>query len=352
MNETNLTPRQKVILNLVNQSRGISREEIQEKINKSYKISKPTIIRDLIILIEKKLVSSQGKSKNTKYFSHQKNPLLRPFDLNQYFSIDPDNRSGAKISFDFGIFDDLKGLFSITEVEEVRRVQKSFTRQAEKISPDILKRELERFTIELSWKSSKIEGNTYTLLETESLIKESIEAEGKSHEEAIMILNHKAAFEQILKNRVKFKKITASEINQLHNVLIKDLHVTPGIRSNAVGITGTVYRPPDNKFQIEEAMEKLVDSLNKNESALEKALVANSMISYIQPYSDGNKRTGRMLTNAILLACDYYPLSYRSVNEDEFKKALILFYEQGSIFYLKRIFLEQLIFAYNTYFKL
>ena len=98
-------------------------------------------------------------------------------------------------------------------------------------------------------------------------------------------------------------------------------------------------------------MEKLIDVLNKNSSTLEKALIANSMISYIQPYSDGNKRTGRMLTNAILLAHDCFPLSYRSVDEDDYKKALILFYEQGSIYHLKRLFIEQLLFAFDTYFK-
>lgn len=351
MNETNLTPRQKSLLNLINEAAGLARDEIQEKLKTAYAVSKPTIIRDLSRLIEQKLVRPQGKGKNLKYLPFQENPLLKPFDLDQYFLTEPDRRLSAKRNFDFGIFDNLNDLFSVTEREEIRQIQKSFTEETQKLSPDILRRELERFVIELAWKSSKIEGNTYTLLETESLIKESRAAEGKSRSEAVMILNHKAAFEQILKSRALFKNITASEIHQLHNVLVKNLGITTGIRMNAVGITGTAYTPPDNKFQIAEALEKLVVLLNKNESVLEKALIANAMIAYIQPYADGNKRTGRMLSNAILLANDYYPLSYRSVNEDEFKKALIIFYEQGSIFTLKRIFLEQLIFAYGTYFK-
>ena len=98
-------------------------------------------------------------------------------------------------------------------------------------------------------------------------------------------------------------------------------------------------------------MQKLLKFINKNKEPLEKALIANTMISYIQPYSDGNKRTGRMLTNGILLAHDYYPLSYRSIDEQEFKKALILFYEQESIYHLKRLFIEQLVFAYKNYFR-
>ncbi|MDP2693180.1 MAG: Fic family protein, partial [bacterium] len=75
------------------------------------------------------------------------------------------------------------------------------------------------------------------------------------------------------------------------------------------------------------------------------------MIPYIQPYTDGNKRTARMLTNAILLAYDFCPLSYRSVNEEEFKKSLILFYEQESICEIKRLFIEQVKFANETYFR-
>jgi Fic family protein len=133
--------------------------------------------------------------------------------------------------------------------------------------------------------------------------------------------------------------------------LVKDLSISPGIREQAVGITGTVYKPLDNRWQVHEALEKLAEAINKSEYPLEKALVANAMISYIQPFSDGNKRTGRMLANAILLAHDFFPLSYRSVDEEIYKKALILFYEQMSIYHLKEIFLSQYRFALDTYFR-
>ncbi len=118
-----------------------------------------------------------------------------------------------------------------------------------------------------------------------------------------------------------------------------------------MGITGTIYQPLDNQFQIQEAMKKLIKVVNKIKNPLEKSLIVNAMIPYIQPFADGNKRTGRMLGNAILLAGDYYPLSYRSVDEDEFKKALILFYEQNSIFHLKKLLTEQLLFVFKTYFR-
>jgi Fic family protein len=95
----------------------------------------------------------------------------------------------------------------------------------------------------------------------------------------------------------------------------------------------------------------MVNVINNSKNIFEKALIAHFMISYVQPYADGNKRTSRMLTNAIFLAHDLYPLSYRSVNEDDFKKALILFYEQGSIYEIKKLFIEQIKFANETYFR-
>lgn len=351
MNETILTPRQKYILNYVNQSEGLLREEIQDKIQEIYSSSKPTLIRDLNILLKYGLIKSEGKARATKYLSKTLNPLLRKFDLERYFADDPDNRVGAKKSFDFKIFENLHDLFSQDETEVVKKSCRSFRQQTVKLSPDLLKRELERFVIELSWKSSKIEGNTYTLLETESLIKEQKEAAGKTKDEAIMILNHKATFEEILKNKDGFKNISISEINQLHNILIKNLSISSDIRKQAVGITGTTYQPLDNEYQIREVFEKTITIINKLKNPLEKALIAQFMIAYIQPYADGNKRTARMLTNAILLAHDLYPLSYRSVDEDGFKKALILFYEQGSIWEIKRLFIEQVRFANATYFR-
>lgn len=350
MDETIMTPRQQFVLNLINRFNGLSREAIQENAKNLYPVSKPTLIRDLKHLLEQKLIATKGKAKNIKYYPYQQNPLLRQFDLDRYFLDEPDKRLGAKKSFDFNIFTHLNSLFTPAELHLLEKVSFSFEKTTAKLEPDILRRELERFTIELSWKSSKIEGDTYTLLETESLIKEHKQAKGKTKDEALMILNHKSAFEAMLKNKDDFKTLSIAIISQMHNILVKSLSISPGIRKQAVGITGTVYRPLDNEFQIKEAFEKTIGIINKAGNPFEKALIAHVMIPYLQPYSDGNKRTGRMLTNAILLAWDLYPLSYRSVDEEQFKKALILFYEQESIFHIKRLFIEQTKFANENYF--
>jgi Fic family protein len=350
MSETQLSPRQSFILNIVNGENGIGRIEIEKQVSRLYSASKPTISRDLALLVKKKMVKVKGRSVSTVYLPFEKNPLLNYLDLEQYFSLEPDQRSGAKKRFDFSVFSHLKGLFGKEEIAALEQKNRGFEEATSKLDQSICQRELERFVIELSWKSSKIEGNTYSLLETETLIKESIEASGHSKAEAIMILNHKKAFESILMGRKDYVHIGLSKILELHASLVKDLSITLGLREQPVGITGTVYKPLDNKWQISEALEKLSLVINKTKFPLEKALIASTMISYIQPFSDGNKRTARMIANAILLAHDFFPLSYRSVEEDTYKKALILFYEKGSIHHLKHIFIDQYQFALDTYF--
>ena len=126
--------------------------------------------------------------------------------------------------------------------------------------------------------------------------------------------------------------------------------IKSGIRESGVGITGTKYIPLDNKWQIEEALSDLIKHAKRIKKVAEKALIFLAMISYVQPFVDGNKRTSRMVSNAILLANGYFPLSYRSVDEIEYKKAMILLYEQNNISYLKKIFIEQQQFAIERYF--
>lgn len=154
--ETNITPRQRFILNLINQSNGFLREEIQGKVEVLYKVSKPTLLRDLNKLLITKFIRVEGKGKSTKYFPFSKNPLLKPFDLNQYFQLGPDERKGVRKTFDFDIFKNLKDLFNTIESKEIEKAKKSFTKQTQKLNSDVLKRELERFVIELSWKPQEL----------------------------------------------------------------------------------------------------------------------------------------------------------------------------------------------------
>ena len=76
------------------------------------------------------------------------------------------------------------------------------------------------------------------------------------------------------------------------------------------------------------------------------------LLSYIHAFNDGNKRTARIISNAILMENGYFPLSYRSVKASEYKKAMLLFYEQNNITEFKKIFMNQYEYAVNKYFNL
>jgi len=204
--------------------------------------------------------------------------------------------------------------------------------------------------IDLSWKSSQIEGNTYTLLETERLLREKETASGKTKEEAVMLLNHKDALDFIIEHDDYLNPLTVSKIEDIHSILTKELAVERNIRKRRVGISGTNYKPLDNEFQIMEALRNTCDVINEKEIVFEKALLALVLISYIQPFMDGNKRTARIISNAVLMNHQYCPISFRTVDSIDYKKAMLLFYEQNNISSFKEIFINQFEFAVKTYF--
>jgi len=140
-------------------------------------------------------------------------------------------------------------------------------------------------------------------------------------------------------------------LEEIHALLIKDLGVGKNIRSRTVGITGTAYKPLDNAHQIKEYIENMCRLINNKDNGFEKALLAVALISYIQPFEDGNKRTARMISNAILLNYDSCPLSYRSVDALDYKKAMLLFYEQNNLSAFKEIFIQQNEFSVKNYFQ-
>jgi len=141
------------------------------------------------------------------------------------------------------------------------------------------------------------------------------------------------------------------KIENIHSLIVENMGVKKNIREGLVGITGTKYRPLDNEFQIKEVLEKMILVMNKKEiHPLVKSLVSILLISYIQPFEDGNKRTARLFSNAILLANNYCPLSYRSIDENDYKKATLLFYEQNSARFFKELFIQQFEFSLNNYF--
>ena len=338
------------ILNFILQNKECTSKEIHEGI--SISLSFATVKRILLNLASENLISKVGQGKATKYIISPTFELLKPVDIDEYYKKEIDERI-IKENFNLNLISKTlsnTGLFTENEIAKLTELQKIYENNLSQLSEFEYKKELERLAIDLSWKSSQIEGNTYSLLETERLLKEKETASGKTKEEATMLLNHKDAIDFIIENPDYLIPLTGSKIEDIHSILIKELAIDRNIRKRRVGISGTNYRPLDNEFQIRESLINMCDLVNRKNNVFEKALLTLVLISYIQPFVDGNKRTARIVSNAILMNNKYCPISFRTVDSVEYKKAMLLFYEQNNISVFKEIFINQFEFAVNTYF--
>lgn len=316
----------------------------------SLKIGTTTIKRYLQDLILEELVIPTGKNKARKYSISLSYDILRRIDIDDYFSKEIDDRVIQNTYNQQLIKESLHkvALFTHQEIETLNNQLQLFKSNTSKLTLEEYSSEMERLAIDLSWKSSQIEGNTYTLLETELLLKEKQTASGRTKDEATMLLNHKEALDFILLQPNYINPLSVSRIEDIHSLLVKDLNISRNIRNGRVGISGTNYKPLDNAFQIREALEDMCELINSKGNVFEKALLALVLISYIQPFSDGNKRTARIISNAILINNQYCPISFRTVGSMETNEAMLVFYEQSNINPFKRLFMNQFEFAVNT----
>lgn len=297
-------------------------------------------------------VETVGRGPATKYRLTPQAHVTMPLDLATYFNKDIDERV-VQESFNFDLIREVLPkveIFTKEELEVLNAAQKEFKKNTEGMTDLEYRKEMERLGVDLSWKSSQIEGNTYSLLETERLLKDKQTASGKTKDEAIMLLNHKDALDFVLDVPDYLKELSVHRIEDIHSILTKELEVDRNIRHRRVGITGTNYRPLDNEFQIREALEDTCTLVNGKDNVFEKALLTLVLLSYIQAFVDGNKRTARITSNGILIANGYCPISFRTVDSIDYKKAMIMFYEQNNIAAFKKIFTEQFLFAVKTYF--
>lgn len=315
-------------------------------------ISIATLKRALQELVANGFVITRGELKSRKYDISKAYDIIRPIEVDKYFEKEIDDRI-IQANFNHELIAETLNsvsLFTSAELDLLNDMLDKFRSNISKLDSNEFKLEFERLAIDLSWKSSQIEGNTYSLLETERLLKDKETASGKTKDEAVMLLNHKEALDFIIEHPNYINPLSVSSIEDIHSILAKDLNISRNIRKSRVGISGTNYKPLENEFQIKDALVDMCNIINSKANVFEKALLALVLISYIQPFSDGNKRTARIICNAILINNHYCPISFRTVNSTEYKKAMLIFYEQTNINPIKNIFIGQFEFAVNTYF--
>lgn len=200
---------------------------------------------------------------------------------------------------------------------------------------------LGRLLIDLSWASSRLEGNTYTRLDTERLIDFGVAAEGKDVIETQMILNHKAAIELLVNEAGQigfFPQIILNLHALLSDGLLADPRACGRIRERAVGIGGSVYHPLALPQRLEELFAVILDMAQEIADPFEQSFFAMVHIPYLQPFEDVNKRVARLAANIPLIRHDLCPLSFLDVPERAYIDAMLGVYELNRIELLRDVF--------------
>lgn len=295
--------------------------------------SQSSVSRSLAKLIAAGLVEKTGATRDSSF-------NLTPEA--KWFSIPSHAR--PKVNFDpmrIRSYEPDKAPWLQNEARELMR--KSAGTTSVDIDPSTYTREIaERFLIEMSWASSALEGNTYSLPETEALIKYAEVAGGKSELEVQMILNHKQAIGWVIDN-VSDIEITPETTMRLHAMLMRSLvrqNNLGAIRREPVSILNSAYVPSADNAELSMSVAELCWKVSKARDPYEASFALLAGIAYLQPFIDGNKRTARLLSNIPLLKAGLPPISFIGIGRAEYGIGMTTWYELGDTSYLSRTISE------------
>ena len=201
---------------------------------------------------------------------------------------------------------------------------------------------LQRLLIDLSWNSSRLEGNTYSLLETQRLIELGAAAEGRNAFETQMILNHKEAIRFLVEgiDEIGFNRYTICNLHAiLSSNLLPDERAAGRLRSIPVGIEGSVFHPLEVPQLIEECFDLLLGKAEAIRDPFEQAFFLMVQLPYLQPFDDVNKRVSRLAANLSLIRANLSPISFVDVPRSLYTRALLAVYELKDVSLLRDVFL-------------
>lgn len=331
-----------------------------------------TLQRRLSKLIKDGKVEKKGKAAGTRYYLLQKpsTPGLKtetatepdedhepnltvslpcsPAGLEVFNAVARPRQERKPVSYKRDFLDAYRPNQTFYLLPETRQELALIGRVTEKVEPagTYARQVLDRLLIELSFHSSRLEGNRYSLLETKQLIEAGRIATGKAAEETLMILNHKAAIEFLVES-VETTGINKLTVQSLHAILSDNLLSDPAdsgrLRRRGVDIGGSVYTPLAVPQLIEEIFTQVLNTANQVRDPFEQAFFLSVHLPYLQPFQDVNKRVSRLSANIPLIRNNLKPLSFMDVPKSDYAAGLLGVYELNRIELIRDV----LVWAYK-----
>ncbi|MCY4130042.1 MAG: Fic family protein [Gammaproteobacteria bacterium] len=329
-----------------------------------YELAPRTLQRRLKLLIDLKRVVADGHRKGRRYrvpVSHKVNAgsIALKFPVGElqievYVPISSEAetiksairapiQNRTPVGYERSFLDDYQPNVTFYLQEETRRrlFNVAGTLHSERPAGTYARRIFSRLLIDLSWNSSRLEGNTYSLLETERLLEQGEAAETKDAREAQMILNHKAAIELLVEQaeEVGFNRYTILNLHALlSDNLLSDPMAGGRLRQIRVEIGGTVYQPLEAPQLVEEYFDKVLNTAAAITDPFEQAFFALVHLSYLQSFEDVNKRVSRLAANIPLIRENLCPLSFVDVPEKAYIDGVLAIYELNRVELLRDVF--------------
>lgn len=336
-----------IMIVLQNNPEGLSRGQIAKNLNLI--INPKTLQRRLSILVYNGRIRKKGEKKATKYYPIKKFSNVDKGQLSNnsqdIFSVESQNvlefldiplYAREKTSYNRNFLDNYvpnKTAYLSKDVQKTLFLEGK--RFDEVMKAGTYARQIcQRLLIDLSYNSSRLEGNTYSRLDTQMLVEQGITAEGKVNEETVMIMNHKEAILFLVENAEDIQ-LNSLTVRNLHHLLSQDLLANPGacgnIRTVEVDIGKSTYKPLNSSHILNELFELILFKAGKIEDMFEQSFFLLVHLSYLQAFEDVNKRTARLCCNIPFIKNNLCPLSFTDVTRDNYTAALLAIYEKNDI---------------------
>jgi len=344
-NKEKMSGSESVLFAVNNAPEGIAINDLLHKLGET--ISRRTLQRTLTDLITSGKISTLGQGRGVKYYPRSDRPNkenLAPqaWKIKQYVCQSINSRKSVNYNRKF--LDDYQPNITFYLPKKVRQKLHTIGNifAIERPAGTYARQMLHQLLIDLSWNSSRLEGNTYSLLETERLLDFGERVEGKSLQDAQMLLNHKAAIEFLVEsaNEEGFSNFT---VLNLHALLSDNLLSSPNacgrLRTIPVGIGKTVYKPSAIPQLIMECFQAILTKATTIVDPFEQAFFVMVHLPYLQPFEDVNKRVSRLAANIPLIRENLCPVSFLDVSTQEYIDGILGVYELNKTELLMEVFI-------------